>query len=736
MRTALFFWFCLSFLNQGASQLPDWGNVFPQDEVTKIKIYIHPDSLALLLSPDVLGNGHEFPATFVFESNVLSDSLINVGFRSRGNTSLQAGKKSFKIDFDMPGGVGKWQGLRELNLNGNHNDPSLLRAKMYWDICRHFGLPGSRVSYTELFVNEEYKGLYINVESVDDLFTELYFNEKTGNLWKCLYPATLEFLGTNGADYQVMTSWGTPIYDLENNTQLNDYQDLADFVNVLNNTSNQSIVCELRKVMNVDRLLQYMAIDVMTGNWDGAHFNKNNFYLFQNDLTHRLEFIPYDTDNTFGIDWFNINWSTRNIYNWDGSANLPLYNKMMAIPTFRAIYSYYIQEVANYMSSQEFTNGVIGLQSMITPSALADTYRTLDYDFTEDDFLNALDSTWGNHVTMGIWEYTQARASSALSQLDANVTSPSLVYQVYSQVEQDTAHLYFRSTMNTANVAYRIQGASTWNVLSAQITGQTAWDYGMRVALPLAGFQGTIEWQITPGSEVLVSQPCQIFVSHCGLNHLGYYVNEVAPSGTAGFSDELGEQNDWIEIYREPGSAFLWNDLWITDDPNDPNKWKLKNFGMQTPNFLTLWADDSPEQGQKHLNFKLNNTDEFVGLSIWDNGDFHWIDSITYSNGPLLYSFARSEDGGQPWNWTLAPTPSASNLVTSILEFNKSPMLLYPNPAVDEVHWSGGPAVVYDAQGRVIQALTTNGHFTVRDWPNGWYCVAHEKGRERLVIFH
>jgi hypothetical protein len=727
--------FLISCVNFSA-QLPDWGNVFPQDEVTKIKVYIHPDSLALLMSPAYLGNGHEFASTFVFESNGLSDSLINVGFRSRGNTSLQAAKKSFKIDFDMPGGVGKWQGLRELNLNGNHNDPSLLRAKMYWDICRHFGLPGSRVSYTELFVNEEYKGLYINVEFVDDLFTELYFNEKTGNRWKCLYPATLEYLGSNGTDYQVMTSWGTPIYGLENNTQLNDYQDLADFVNVLNNTSNQNMVCELRKVLNVDRLLQYMAIDVMTGNWDGAHFNKNNFYLFQNDLTHRLEFIPYDTDNTFGIDWFNIDWSTRDIYNWDGSANLPLYNKMMAIPAFRSIYSYYIQEVANYMGSLEFTNGVLNLQSIIAPSALADTYRTLDYGFTEADFLNALDSTWGNHVTKGIWEFTQVRATSALSQLDANVTSPALVYQVYSRVEQDTAHLYFRSTMNMANVAYRIQGASTWNVLSAQITGQTAWDYGMLVSLPLAGFQGTIEWQVTPTSEALTSQPCQIYVSHCGRDHVGYFVNEFAPSGTMGFTDELGEQNDWIEIYCEPGSDVLWNDLWITDDSNDPNKWKLKNFGIQTPNFLTLWADDSPEQGQKHLNFKLNNTDEFVGLSIWDNGDFHWIDSITYSNGSLLHSYARSFDGGQPWLWTLDATPSASNLTTAIPESSQSPLTLYPNPAMDEVHWFGGPATVYDAQGREMKVLSGRCNFSVQQWPNGCYCVVHEKGRERFIIIH
>jgi hypothetical protein len=55
---------------------------------------------------------------------------------------------------------------------------------------------------------------------------------------------------------------------------------------------------------------------------------------------------------------------------------------------------------------------------------------------------------------------------------------------------------------------------------------------------------------------------------------------------------------------------------------------------------------------------------------------------------------------------------------------------------MDEVNWSGGPAMVYDAQGQVIQALLSNGHFSVREWPNGLYFVVHEKGRERLVIIH
>lgn len=41
----------------------------------------------------------------------------------------------------------------------------------------------------------------------------------------------------------------------------------------------------------------------MTSNWDEPIFNKTNFYLYENPENGLIEYIPYDIDNTFGIDW-------------------------------------------------------------------------------------------------------------------------------------------------------------------------------------------------------------------------------------------------------------------------------------------------------------------------------------------------------------------------------------------------------------------------------------------------
>ena len=62
-----------------------------------------------------------------------------------------------------------------MNLNGEHNDVSIMRSRLSNQILASAGLPCSRTSYVKLFINEEYKGLYINVEHIDDEFLQRRF---------------------------------------------------------------------------------------------------------------------------------------------------------------------------------------------------------------------------------------------------------------------------------------------------------------------------------------------------------------------------------------------------------------------------------------------------------------------------------------------------------------------------------------------------------------------------------
>jgi hypothetical protein len=178
MQRILVFLITIVTINTIKGQLPEYGMAFLQDEVAQIYITINPDTLDALLSQENWGNDREFPAQFRYESNQITETVNNIGFRLRGNTSLGAAKKSFKISFNTFVEGRKWLGLEKMNINGSHNDPSMIRAALCWNAIRRAGLPGSRVSFVKLYINNEYRGLYSNIEHIDEEFADIYISKK------------------------------------------------------------------------------------------------------------------------------------------------------------------------------------------------------------------------------------------------------------------------------------------------------------------------------------------------------------------------------------------------------------------------------------------------------------------------------------------------------------------------------------------------------------------------------
>lgn len=412
----LFFW--TQFISAQIPQ-PAFNWAFIQGEVATVHIDIDPDSLNLLLG-DSLYAAHEFMATVSYQSSLLNQTIDSIGFRARGNTSLASQKKSFKVDFNRFIAAQKFQGLEEMNLNGEHNDVSIMRTYLAQHLMRGAGVPSSRTSYIQLYVNNEYKGLYINLEYIDDEFLDLRFpGQANGNLWKCAYGADLNWWGANPSSYQ-------DVYDLKTNQDSADYTALVHFIDVLNNTPASSFVCAIQEVMDVDLFLRTIALEILMGQWDGYAYNKNNYFLYQRESDGKMVYLSYDLDNTFGIDWFGINWALRNVYNWAPSNQArPLYSKLLAVPYFRDRFTYHLTDILSTVwDVTSLQAELVQKQQLISPAALADDYKGYDYGFTDQDFLNALQVTWGAHVKSGIIPYLQDRKTSALSQLSTYQALP------------------------------------------------------------------------------------------------------------------------------------------------------------------------------------------------------------------------------------------------------------------------------------------------------------------------
>jgi hypothetical protein len=71
----------------------------------------------------------------------------------------------------------------------------------------------------------------------------------------------------------------------------------------------------------------------------------------------------------------------------------------------------------NHFQANNLITYLQDTQNLISAAALADDYKGLDYGFTDQDFLNAIDQAWGFHVTQSIGEYLTNRYATANQQV-------------------------------------------------------------------------------------------------------------------------------------------------------------------------------------------------------------------------------------------------------------------------------------------------------------------------------
>lgn len=388
---------------------PENNEAFLQDEVAEIHITVSAADLSTLLG-DSLFTDHHFPAVFRYQSANFSDTLQSVGFRVRGNTSRNAKKKGFKVSFNEYVVGQKFKGIEKMNLIGQHNDPSLLRYWTSLHLLQRYGLIASRTSFVKLYLNGNYRGLYLNVEHIDDEFLQKRFiDDDGGNLYKASWGADLNYWGSNPNSYR-------SVYELKTNKDSNDYSAFILFLDSLNNISDSDFPCYMERNFEVNHYLKTLATEILIGHWDGHAFNKNNFYLYRQPSNGKFVFIEYDLDNTFGIDWFGVDWTDRNLNNWHES-NRPLVERLLDVPYYKDVFNAYLDTLLTDLDTSSLGTVLENKQDLIKGAVLSDTYYRKDYGFQYADFLAALDDNYGAHVKTGLLEYLDERITSGQGQI-------------------------------------------------------------------------------------------------------------------------------------------------------------------------------------------------------------------------------------------------------------------------------------------------------------------------------
>jgi len=363
------------------------ANLFLEGELTSITVTMAPADLTAMLS-DPHNPTYRHCTVQVVNSRI-NETVTDVAIRPRGNTSLDAIKKSFKLKFNefVPGR--EFHGVEKFNVNGEHNDPSIIRAKLALDLMRRLGVAAPRAHHVRFKINDGalVEDIFINVEQIDDEFVGAWFGSDAGNLYQCNYQgarADLRYVAPGTpATYQSLG--GGQTYVEENNEANPNFTDLAGFIDFVNNSSDAAFAAGIADRINLDSFLRAMAVDVAVGQWDNYWYGANNYYFYNNPVTGRFEFLPYDYDNTYGVDFFNINWAARPLSGWGNggfgstSGQLPpLIARLLNVPEQEEQLRRYVRRVVGASDSPP------SLPSSTFTDTTGDTYAGLGphYDIT------------------------------------------------------------------------------------------------------------------------------------------------------------------------------------------------------------------------------------------------------------------------------------------------------------------------------------------------------------------
>ncbi len=180
----------------------------------------------------------------------------------------------------------------------------------------------------------------------------------------------------------------------------------------------------------------------------------------------------------------------------------------------------------------------------------------------------------------------------------------------------------------------------------------------------------------------------------------GLRINEVLASNQTGITDEMGQFEDWVEIYNGGTEAVDLTGMYLTDDFDEPRLWPLPALVLGVDEYLIIWADDEPAQGSLHATFKLSGAGEEIGLYT----------SIDHGNARASGFKFGVQRHDISWGWWDPPVRGSGRSSTRNPGQNAPEYLAVPTPGVDNQTSTLFSSVV------INEFLTTSNNGGVDDW--------------------
>ena len=452
---------------QGKAKEGTYAKLFNKETIQDVKISIDENNWNYLLQ-----NAIDKPTVLASSVSIGDDTVKYVGIKTKGNLTLKevwnlsSDRFSFTINFgkyiNTDNGYTDKQnlyGLRKVALNNIYGDATLMKEYLSYELMTKMGIPTPEYSLINLYINDEFYGVYMMVESIDSSLTQRTLGEKSDYLVKpessggdLIYDNSLdEYINDDGEfDFSsiIYDNSGNIIYPNDKSNPLYKYnglwendedtfEDIVDMLptifkwmktlNKLNNTDNPNTddyKLALEEIIDVDSLIRYFAVNTYLVNLDGYQSEKMQNYALYINETGRATIIPWDYNYSFGVYGLG---SASDVINFDiynpvintTLKDRPLLNVILQNDEYKTLYEKYLNNIT-----------IIASEGGITSDG--DTYEENNFATILNKYNKLLNNIYGNDptafytldeynkATTSLKELIEQRSEAVLNQLNGN----------------------------------------------------------------------------------------------------------------------------------------------------------------------------------------------------------------------------------------------------------------------------------------------------------------------------
>ncbi len=299
---------------EDAAKFASWYN---RDVVQEVRITIEQANIrSLQLDPFTYV---ECDATLIPGDGAYpAQEYLQVGIRLKGSSSYREwtgnNKPGFKLKLNNYVVDQKFGDIERVTLNNQTGDIAMAREILGYALWNDAGILAPQATYVRVYVNEEYYGLYINLEAADDHFIQRHMGENDGDLWE----------GNDSADFSRNgTDHFESVFGTGDRTRLEEVWSLI--------RSADDYYTDMDAYVDMDQFLDFWAYSIVIGNRDGYPYNLNDFFVYDNlGASTAMKFSPWGMDESWdtGMGWNYVGGQLAIYCYYDETCLDELYNHM------------------------------------------------------------------------------------------------------------------------------------------------------------------------------------------------------------------------------------------------------------------------------------------------------------------------------------------------------------------------------------------------------------------------